>query len=97
MDAKREANNYRPRGQETLFPKRNLLAKKVNSNISWEGVPGFVWDNIIVFLLKMHLLILGRFRIKQRLSGGTGVKNPPANAGDSRDSSWILGQKEPLK
>ena len=31
------------------------------------------------------------------LPGGSVVKNPPANAGDSGDSSSILGQEDPLE
>ena len=29
--------------------------------------------------------------------GGTAVKNPPANKGDTRDPVWSLGQEDPLK
>jgi len=29
--------------------------------------------------------------------GSTVVKNPPANAGDAGDASWILGREDPLE
>ena len=29
--------------------------------------------------------------------GSAVVKNPPANAGDTADASWILGRKDPLE